>query len=129
MPRMFRWNSEGDADGFDFLLDRGPRKLGIRYQEISGQLAKFFRLAADEGVLVADVDESGPAGKAGLRAGDVILKFGATVVKDGDALRRAVAEAEPGSEVALSIWRDGKPLELKVTLAGEKEPRAPGEST
>ncbi len=129
LPRMFRWNSEGDADGLDFLLDRGPRKLGIRYQEISGQLAKYFQLADDQGVLVADVDESGPAAKAGLKAGDVILKFGAAPVKDGDALRRAVAEAEPGSDVTLSIWRDGKPLELKVTLAGEKEEHSSGEST
>ena len=129
LPRMFRWNSEGDADGLDFLLDRGPRKLGIRYQEISGQLAKYFRLADDEGVLVADVDESGPAAKAGLKAGDVILKFGATPVRDGDALKRAVAEARAGSEVSLSIWRDGKPLELKVTLAGEKERHTDGEST
>ena len=128
MPRMFRWNSEGDADGFDFLLDRGPRKLGIRYQEISGQLAKYFRLADEQGVLVADVDDSGPAAKAGLKAGDVILKFGATPVRDGDTLRRAVAESEPGSEVTLSVWRDGKPLELKVTLAGEKERHA-SEST
>lgn len=126
---MFRWNSEGDADGFDFLLDHGPRKLGIRYQEISGQLAKYFRLAEDEGVLVADVDESGPAAKAGLKAGDVILKFGLAPVKDGDALRRGVADAEPGSEVVLSIWRDGKPLELKVTLAGERERHKGGEST
>ncbi len=129
MPRMFRWHSEGDADGFDFLLGRGPRKLGIRYQEISGQLAKYVRLADDQGVLVADVDDSGPAGKAGLRAGDVILKFGATPVKDGDALRRAVADAEPGSKVTLFIWRDGKPLDLEVTLAGEKEPHSSGETT
>jgi serine protease Do len=129
LPGMFRWHNEGDADGFEFLLDHGPRKLGIRYQEISGQLAKYFRLAGDEGVLVADVDATGPAGKAGLKAGDVILTFNGKAVRDGDALRRAVSDAEAGSVASLSIWRDGKPLDLKVTLAGEKKEKAKGQAT
>ena len=101
-------------------MGRGPRKLGIEYQEISGQLAKYFKVPEDSGVLVTNVEDDGPAAKAGLKAGDVILKFDGRSIKDTDDLQRAVAKAEPGEEVTVTVQREGRPLELKVTLAGER---------
>jgi serine protease Do len=122
-PRGFdRWGKRALLDDLVWP-GHGPRKLGIEYQEISGQLAKYFKLAGDEGVLVTSVDPDGPAGKAGLRAGDVILKLGSREVQDGDDLRRAVEKAEPGREIGLSVLRDGRPLELKLVPAGERKER------
>jgi len=107
----------------------GPRKLGIEYQEIDGQLAKYFKLADDKGVLVSQVDENGPAAKAGLRAGDVLLKIGGRSVRDGGDLRDELRKAEPGSEVSVTVQREGKPLEFKLKLAGAEPRRKRGMTT
>ncbi len=95
----------------------GPRKLGLEYIEMGEQLAAAYKLSAKGGVLVTSVDADGPAAKAGVKAGDVILKFDGKVVADAGDLRDAVAAAEGGKEVALSVQREGRPLELKATLA------------
>jgi serine protease Do len=98
---------------------RGPRKLGIEYQEIGDQLAKYFKLADETGVLVTRVEEDSPAGKAGMKAGDVILKIGASAVKDGEALRDAMRKAEAGQEIAVTVQREGRSVELKVKIAAD----------
>jgi serine protease Do len=102
---------------------RGPRKLGIEYQEISDQLAKYFKLAADQGVLVTRVEEDSPAAKGGMKAGDVILKLAGAAIKDGEELRDAMRKAEPGQEIAVTVQREGRPVELKVKLASEQPRR------
>jgi serine protease Do len=116
-PHVWSWKSDDFGDrAFHFLVG-GPRKLGIEYMEIGEQLAGYFKLAGKTGVLVSSVDADGPAGKAGMKAGDVILKLGAEPIEDGDDLREAVAEAKGGTEVTVAVQRDGRPLDLKVTLA------------
>jgi serine protease Do len=112
-PRAFAW--KGDADVF--AIQRfGPRKLGIEYMELGEQLAAYFK-AGSSSVLVTSVDEAGPAAKAGVKAGDVIVKLAGATVSGGDDLRQALSDAEGGSEVAVTVLRDGRPVELKVTLA------------
>jgi serine protease Do len=113
---------------FSFNLG-GQRKLGIEYQEVDGQLAKYFKLADDRGVLVTHVDEDGAAGKAGMRAGDLVLKVAGRSVKDGQDLREEIRRAEPGSELGLSVQRDGKPVEIKLKLAAPETRRRRGLST
>lgn len=117
MPHAWSWKSD---DGYDMvfrMLGGGPRKLGIEYMEVGEQLAGYFKLSGKTGVLVSSVDADGPAGKAGMKAGDVILKLGAEAIADSDDLREAVAKAEGGKEVTVTVQRDGRPLDLKVTLA------------
>jgi len=119
------WSFKGD-DGHDFafkMLGGGPRKLGIEYMELGEQLASYFKLSGKSGVLVTSVDADGPAAKAGLKAGDVILKLGGDAIAEGDDLREALSEAEGGSEVGITVQRDGRPVELKVTLAKPEERR------
>ena len=119
------WSFRGD-DGRDFafkMLSGGPRKLGIEYMELGEQLASYFKLAGKSGVLVTSVDADGPAAKAGLKAGDAIVKLGSDSIADGDDLRDALSEAEGGSEVAITVQRDGHPVELKVTLAKPEQRR------
>jgi len=122
-PRAWAW--KGD-DGHDFafrMLSGGPRKLGIEYMELGEQLASYFKLSGKSGVLVTAVDADGPAAKAGMKAGDVILKLKSDAIADGDDLRDALSEAEGGSEVGITVQRDGRPVELKVTLAKPEERR------
>jgi len=127
-PRAFRWDNDGGGPR-NFLfreLGRGPRKLGIQYQEIDGQLARYFKLAGERGVLVTSVDADGPAGKAGLKAGDVILKFDGKAVGGGDELRDVVRGAEGGKEVTVTVQRDGRTVDVKVQLANPESPRRAG---
>jgi serine protease Do len=92
------------------------RRLGLSYDELGEQLARYFKV--DGGVLVTSVDESGPAGKAGLKAGDVIVRFDGKAVKDGGDLREALDGVEEGKAAAVGIQRDGRPMELTVTVGG-----------
>lgn len=108
------------------LFSTGPRKLGLRYQEISGQLAQYFQLSQEAGVLVTDVEEDGPAAKAGIKAGDVVLELGGKSIRDGEDFRDAVRDAEAGKEVAVKVQRDGKALALKVNPAGRAQERRRG---
>jgi len=117
MPPAWSWNSDDGHDMVFRMLGGGPRKLGIEYVELGEQLASFFKLAGKAGVLVSSVDPDGPAGKAGMKAGDVVLKLDAQAIQDGDDLRDAVAAAEGGQQVTVTVQRDGRPLDLKVTLA------------
>jgi serine protease Do len=102
------------------IAPRGPRKLGIQFQEISGQLAKYFKVEGDEGILVVSVDEDGPAGKAGLKAGDVITHIAGKSVRDSEDVRREVDALDPGKEAVVTVERDGRSLDLKVTVGGAK---------
>lgn len=118
-PPPLRWegpSGKGRALWFDREFGGGPRKLGIRYQEISGQLAKYFRLSDEAGILVVSVDEDGPAAKAGMKAGDVILKLNGKQINDGDVLRDEVAQLEADKDATVSVQRDGKPLDLTLKV-------------
>jgi S1-C subfamily serine protease len=105
---------------------RGPR-LGIRYHELSDQLAAYFKV--DDGVLVSSVDEGSAAEKAGLKAGDVIVKLNGSTVGDASDLGRAVARLDEGTPATLTVQRDGRPVDLKVTVEGTRSRRAPGGPT
>jgi serine protease Do len=118
-PHAPAWSFRGD-DGSGLLfrmLGGGPRRLGVEYLEIGEQLAAHFRVPGKTGVLVSSVDADGPAAKAGMKAGDVILKMDGRAIERGRDLRETVAAAEAGREVEVTVQRDGRPVELAVTLA------------
>ncbi|WP_420003400.1 Do family serine endopeptidase [Arenibacterium sp. LLYu02] len=93
--------------------------LGVRIQDVTGDLAEAIGLAKDEGVLITDVPD-GPAKDAGLLARDVIMSFDGFDVKDTRDLVRRVGDAEVGKTVRVVVFRDGKTETLKVTL-GRRE--------
>ncbi len=99
-------------------------KLGVTVQEVNQTLADSFRLEKPEGALVASVEKGGPADRAGLQSGDVILKAdGKPIVASGD-LPALIGEASPGDKVALEIWRQGKRQEITARLGDASEKAA-----
>ncbi len=96
-------------------------RLGVQIQALTPELAKSFKLDNTSGVLVASVEPNGPAEKAGLQVGDVILAFNGTPVKSANELPRIVAAAKPGTAVAMEIWRNGAKRQINATV-GEFQP-------
>jgi serine protease Do len=124
MPPVGDW-SLGDGPrhfSFDRFVEGRPGRLGLSYQELSGQLARYFK-ADDGALLVTSVENDGPAARAGVRAGDVIVKLDGKAVADAAWLRRALADAPGGTDVTLTVQRDGQSLEVKLTPRGEKRVR------
>jgi serine protease Do len=83
---------------------------------LTAELAAGLGLKEGTGVLVADVDPSGAAARAGIQRGDVIRKIDNEDVTNPNALRNKVAMTAPGTEVTLTIVRDGKEQQIKVRL-------------
>lgn len=94
--------------------------LGVRLQTVTDEIAEGLGLAEVRGALVASVTPGGPAEKANLQAGDVILEFGGKKLDAMRKLPRIVAETPIGTEVVVGYFRDGKTLSTKVTV-GELE--------
>lgn len=92
-----------------------PGRLGVRYQELTDQLARHFNVA-DGSLLVSHVDAESPAGRAGLEAGDIIVKVDGKTVARGEDLREPVSRAASGAQMTLGVVRDGKPMDVTVTL-------------
>jgi serine protease Do len=95
--------------------------LGVSIQEVTPALAKSFGLPSPEGALIADVVKGGPAGEAGIKRGDVILKYEGEKVSDAAGLRNMVAGTTPGKEVKVELWRDKKPMEVTVKTENLEE--------
>jgi Do/DeqQ family serine protease len=92
-------------------------QLGVIVQPVTPDEAKRAGRADNRGVLVRDVVDGGPAERAGVRAGDIVTAFNGTPIDDSNSLRIQVAGAQPGAAVSLTIWRDGKEQQVRVTLA------------
>jgi serine protease Do len=90
--------------------------LGVRIQDVTPALAESFNLKTAQGALVGDVTENGPAEKAGLKSGDVVIELNGKPVADSQRLRFAVAEIRPGTDANLKILRDGKEQTIKVKV-------------
>lgn len=90
--------------------------LGVVIQKITPEIAKSFQLKEAEGALVSDVMEDGPAEKAGIKRGDVIISYNGKNIKDSEMLPRVVAATEIGKKVKVGIIREGKPLGIEVVI-------------
>ncbi|MCR6666939.1 MAG: DegQ family serine endoprotease [Methyloversatilis sp.] len=92
-------------------------RIGVVIQEVTKELADSFGLPNAEGALVSSVEPRGPAEKAGIEPGDVILRFdGKQVEKSGD-LPRLVGGTKPGMASVAQIWRNGATRDIRVTVA------------
>ena len=91
-------------------------RLGVGIQDVNQALAANFGLKSPTGALVSSVQKDSPGAKAGLQAGDVILKFNGELITGSSDLPPKVAVLKPGSTVTLDIWRNGAEKQLKATI-------------
>ncbi len=92
-------------------------RLGVVIQEVSKELAESFGLGKQQGALVASVEKGAAADKAGIEAGDIILKFDGKAVTESGDLPRMVGNTKPGSKIPVQLWRKGTMRDLNVTVA------------
>jgi len=101
------------------LIKYGETKrgwLGVRIQQVTKEIADVEKLKNTEGALIASVGEESPAEKAGLKAGDIILKFDGKRIDTMRTLPKLVSNTEVGKTVKLEIWRNKKLITKKLTL-------------
>jgi serine protease Do len=91
-------------------------RIGVVIQEVSKELADSFGLAKPMGALVNAVERGGPAEKAGVETGDIILKFDGKSVTGSSDLPRIVGATRPGARVPMQVWRKGQTKDVAVTV-------------
>ena len=92
-------------------------RMGVVIQEVNKDLAESFGLPRAGGALVSSVEKGGPADKAGLQAGDIVLKFDGKAVNASGDLPRIVGATRPGTRVPLQVWRRGSTRDLSLVVA------------
>ena len=91
--------------------------LGVLPQDLDPNLAEAFGLKDTKGVLIPEVTEGSAADKAGLKHNDIILELNGEPVESANVFRNRIAMFKPGTDVKLTIWRDGKRKTVTATLA------------
>jgi serine protease Do len=91
-------------------------RLGVEVQALNQALADSFKLTSPNGALVAKVVPDSAAAEAGIKVGDVILKFNGAAIIDAGSLSQRVGMATPGEKASIEIWRNGKTIDLTATV-------------
>jgi serine protease Do len=106
------------------LKDKGRvtrGRIGVQIQEVTKETAEAFGLKQTAGALVNSVEKGGPAEKAGVEPGDIILKVDGRDVANSSTLPRIITQVKPGTKVTLTVWRKGSQRDVAVTVAELKE--------
>ena len=102
------------------VIQKGGGYLGVGGVEVTAEKVKALNLKEEGGVLVSSVTEDGPAAKAGVKEGDVVLEFNGTPVQGTVQFQRMVGETPPGRQVKLTIWRNGTSQTIVATIGERK---------
>jgi serine protease Do len=100
-------------------VERG--RIGIAIQDVDQSLAQSFGLDRPQGALVASVERGGPADKAGLKTGDVIIALDGKPVERSNELPPRVANLKPGTKATFEVWRDRKKVPVTVAIGELKD--------
>jgi serine protease Do len=92
-------------------------RIGVSIGAVTKEVAEGIGLAKAQGALVSSVERDSPAEKAGIEAGDVILRFDGRPIESSIELQRAVGATKPGTRSTVQVWRKGKTLDLQVVVA------------
>lgn len=114
-PHVERWLKDFKGDLKDFDLGKGGH-IGVRIQDITADLAPYFGVGKDEGVLILEVIEGSPAAEAGLRGGDVVVKVDGKPVCCSGPFVEAIRGHEPGDKVEITFRRQGETRRLDVEV-------------
>jgi serine protease Do len=96
-------------------------RIGVGIAEVTKEIAEPLGLPKAAGALVRNVEANGPAAKAGVEEGDIILRFDGKTIEKSSDLPRLVGATRPGAKVGMQVWRKGATRDLQVTV-GESEP-------
>ena len=99
-------------------------RIGVVIQEVTKELSDSFGLGKPQGALVSSVEKGGPADKAGIEAGDIILKFDGKAVGQSSDLPRLVGGTKPGTKSTVQLFRKGQTKDLNVAIAEIPEEKA-----
>jgi serine protease Do len=102
-------------------------RIGVQIDQVSKEVAESIGLGKPQGALVRGVETGAPAEKAGIEAGDIIIKFDGTVIEKSSDLPRLVGIVKPGTRATVTVFRRGAMRDLSVTVA-EIEPEKPTQS-
>lgn len=103
-------------------------RIGVQIGQVSKDVAESIGLGKPQGALVSSVEQGAPADKAGVEAGDIILKFDGKPVEKSSDLPRMVGSTKPGTKSSLTVFRRGSTKELSVIVA-EIEAEKTGKKT
>src|ERR1022692_1236062 len=96
-------------------------RIGVQIQEVSRETADAFGLTKASGALVNSVEKGGPADKAGIEQGDIIVKVDGRPVSSSAELPRIITAIKPGTKIVLQVWHKGASKDVAVTVAELKE--------
>ncbi len=92
-------------------------RIAVAIGQVTKDVADSLGLPKAEGALVSNVESGGPADKAGLQPGDIILKFNGAPVDTDTDLPRMVGDTKPGTRTTVTVWRKGQSIDLPITVA------------
>lgn len=95
-------------------------RIGVIIQDVSPELAESFGLKTPHGAIVSKVEKDGPADKGGLKEGDVIIGMNGTDIKKSGDMPMAVGGMAPGSKAKFKVVRDGKTIDVNVTVGASE---------
>jgi serine protease Do len=101
-------------------------RLGIVIQEVNKELAESLGLPKPGGAVISSIEKGGPADKAGLEAGDVVLKYDGKAIVNSADLPRLVGLTRPGGRVIVQVWRKGAVRDMAVTVGEMQDERQAG---
>ncbi len=99
-------------------------RLGVQIGEVSKDVAESLGLGKARGVEVSLVEAGGPADKAGIKVGDIILKFNGTVIERSADLPRLVGGTAIGSRAVVTVWRKGVQQDINATIVAAEDEKA-----
>jgi len=97
--------------------------IGVEPQDITPELAEAFRLPRKEGAIVAGVMRGGPADRAGVRVGDILVDVGGKPVTNTTTMLDVIAQLQPGATVTFRFLRDGRTVEVPIRVGKRPSPR------
>lgn len=95
--------------------------LGVAIQPVTADVANAMGLSQTQGALVANVNDGTPAARAGIKSGDILTAVGGESVKTPKDLSRLVADLSPGDQRSVTLWRNGKSMDVNVTIGGNDD--------
>jgi serine protease DegQ len=99
--------------------------FGVEPEDVTPDAAELLKLTRSDGVVLKGVQRTGPAGKAGLEPGDVIVTINGQKVTNRRGMLNQIAQLPPGSSANVRVVRGGKEIELPVTVGERPQPRLP----